>query len=98
LIEQETNLAFRDREDLQLILCVQILAKGPQISMGYKDNPSATSETYDIEGFLHTGDLGSIDRKGLIIIHDRIKELIKASLRILHGYSHNSPEFTVSLY
>ncbi|KAH6711195.1 hypothetical protein BKA61DRAFT_645348 [Leptodontidium sp. MPI-SDFR-AT-0119] len=55
----------------------EILAKGPQVSMGYKDNPKATMETYDDDGFLHTGDLGSIDEKGVVTIHDRIKELIK---------------------
>ncbi|PVH71102.1 acetyl-CoA synthetase-like protein [Cadophora sp. DSE1049] len=55
----------------------EILAKGPQISMGYKDNPKATKETYDDDGYLHTGDLGSINEKGLVTIHDRIKELIK---------------------
>ncbi|KAH7383524.1 hypothetical protein BKA64DRAFT_160726 [Cadophora sp. MPI-SDFR-AT-0126] len=47
--------------------------------MGYKDNPEATKETYDDDGFLHTGDLGSIDERGLVTIHDRIKELIKVS-------------------
>lgn len=47
--------------------------------MGYKDNPKATMETYDDDGFLHTGDLGSIDEKGVVTIHDRIKELIKVS-------------------
>lgn len=50
--------------------------------MGYKENPKATIETYDKEGFLHTGDLGSIDEQGLVTIHDRIKELIKVSWRI----------------
>lgn len=47
--------------------------------MGYLDNDSATKETYGEDGFLHTGDLGSIDEKGLVTIHDRIKELIKVN-------------------
>jgi len=55
----------------------EILAKGPQITMGYLANESATRETYDSDGFLHTGDLGAIDAEGLVTIHDRIKELIK---------------------
>jgi long-subunit acyl-CoA synthetase (AMP-forming) len=57
----------------------QILAKGPQISIGYRNDSIATAETFSHEGFLRTGDLGSIDDKGLITIHDRIKELIKVS-------------------
>jgi hypothetical protein len=46
--------------------------------MGYLNNEKDTQSTFDAEGFLHTGDLGSIDRDGLVTIHDRIKELIKA--------------------
>jgi len=45
--------------------------------MGYLNNKTATAESYDSEGFLHTGDLGSFDDKGLLIIHDRLKEVIK---------------------
>lgn len=55
----------------------EILAKGPQIVMGYLNNEKATRETFDEDGFLHTGDQGSIDHKGLITILDRIKEMIK---------------------
>lgn len=55
----------------------EILARGPQITMGYLNNEKATKETYDSDGFLHTGDIGSIDEEGLISIVDRAKELIK---------------------
>jgi 4-coumarate--CoA ligase len=55
----------------------EILAKGPQIVMGYYSNPKATREAFDEEGFLRTGDEGSIDNEGFITIHDRIKEMIK---------------------
>ena len=55
----------------------EICAKGPQIAMGYLDNLSATAESFDNEGFLHTGDVGHIDSEGLIHIEDRIKEMIK---------------------
>ncbi|ROV94532.1 hypothetical protein VMCG_08194 [Cytospora schulzeri] len=55
----------------------EILARGPQIVMGYLNNPEATRESFDGEGFLHTGDQGFIDRDGFITITDRIKELIK---------------------
>ena len=55
----------------------EICARGPQIAMGYLDNPSATAESFDDDGFLHTGDVGHIDADGLIHIEDRIKEMIK---------------------
>lgn len=45
--------------------------------MGYFNNRKATTEAFNHEGFLRTGDEGSIDSNGLITIHDRIKEMIK---------------------
>ena len=55
----------------------EIWAKGPQIAMGYLNNPAATAETFDEDEFLHTGDVGFIDEEGLLHIEDRIKEMIK---------------------
>jgi 4-coumarate--CoA ligase len=55
----------------------EICAKGPQICMGYLNNEVATREAFDEEGYLHTGDVGYIDDEGLIVISDRIKEMIK---------------------
>lgn len=55
----------------------EILARGPQVVMGYLGNEKATRDTFDEEGWLHTGDQGAIDEDGLITILDRIKEMIK---------------------
>ncbi|KAJ5929887.1 hypothetical protein N7454_006837 [Penicillium verhagenii] len=55
----------------------EILARGPQIVMGYLNNEKATLETFDSEAWLHTGDVGYIDHEGFITITDRIKEMIK---------------------
>lgn len=55
----------------------EVRAKGPQICMGYYNNPQATADTFDEDGFLRTGDQGSFDEEGFLTIHDRIKELIK---------------------
>ncbi|KAJ0269073.1 hypothetical protein COL940_012792 [Colletotrichum noveboracense] len=55
----------------------EIWALGPQVTMGYLNNKKATSETYDEDGYLHTGDLGIMRPDGFVTIHDRIKEMIK---------------------
>lgn len=55
----------------------EIWARGPQIVMGYLNNPKATAETFDKDGFLHTGDIGALDNEGFITITDRLKEMIK---------------------
>ncbi|KAF5558550.1 4-coumarate ligase-like 5 [Fusarium napiforme] len=55
----------------------EILAKGPQIAMGYLNNAKETAETFGADGFLRTGDIGKIDSEGFIHIVDRIKEMIK---------------------
>ncbi|KAF1979771.1 acetyl-CoA synthetase-like protein [Bimuria novae-zelandiae CBS 107.79] len=55
----------------------EVLARGLQVVMGYLNNEKATRETFDEDGFLHTGDQGMIDEEGVIHITDRIKELIK---------------------
>ena len=49
--------------------------RGRNICMGYFKNPEDTAKTIDVEGFLHSGDLGRIKEKRLFIT-GRVKELI----------------------
>ena len=55
----------------------EMLARGPQVVMGYLNNPEATADTFDADAWLHTGDQGWIDSDGLVTISDRLKEMIK---------------------
>ncbi|CAK7199384.1 hypothetical protein SEUCBS139899_002063 [Sporothrix eucalyptigena] len=55
----------------------ELWASGPQIAMGYLNQPEATAETFTSDGFLRTGDVGYIDKDGFVRIVDRIKEMIK---------------------
>ncbi|KAH3853329.1 hypothetical protein DPMN_095851 [Dreissena polymorpha] len=55
----------------------EVCIRGPQVMKGYHDNPKATSQMIDKEGWLHTGDVGFFSDKGRLVISDRLKELIK---------------------
>ena len=54
----------------------EILAKGPNIMKGYYNNPTATAEVIDSEGWFHTGDIGNVDSEGFLAITDRKKEIL----------------------
>ena len=57
----------------------EILVKGPNVMMGYYNNPEATSEVMDAEGWFHTGDIGIFQEGKFLKITDRKKEIFKTS-------------------
>jgi long-chain acyl-CoA synthetase len=54
----------------------EILIRGDFLFMGYLNQPEKTAETIDARGWLHTGDVGSIDNEGFVKITDRMKDII----------------------
>lgn len=68
---QDVEIQFSDSGELQV--------KSPGVMLGYWDNPEATAETIDKDGWLHTGDLGLQDANGFIHITGRLKDIIVLS-------------------
>ena len=53
----------------------EILLRGPNLMLGYLDDPEATKAAVDADGWLHTGDAGRLDAAGYLTITGRIKDM-----------------------
>ena len=74
-----TELSIRDPATgavLPVDTVGEICARGYSLMLGYNDDPEATARTIDTDGWLHTGDLGTIDCRGFLRITGRVKEMI----------------------
>lgn len=54
----------------------EVLVRGPFVMRGYFDDPDATAEAIDSDGWLHTGDVGRIDEHGCLTLTDRLKDVV----------------------
>ncbi|MDP3278621.1 MAG: AMP-binding protein [Deltaproteobacteria bacterium] len=54
----------------------EVLARGPNVMLGYADDPEGTAKAIDADGWLHTGDLGRMDRKGRLELVGRSKDVV----------------------
>lgn len=53
----------------------EVLLRGPNVMLGYLDDPAATEAAIDADGWLHTGDIGTVDAAGNLRITDRLKDM-----------------------
>ena len=53
----------------------ELLLRGEFVMLGYLDDPAATAEAIDADGWLHTGDVGTLDAAGNLAITDRLKDM-----------------------
>ncbi|WP_433196386.1 FadD3 family acyl-CoA ligase [Nocardia sp. CA-107356] len=75
--ETIANTCGRPIADFELRLsdAGEVLLRGPNVMLGYLDDPESTAETIDADGWLHTGDIGTVDERGYLKITDRLKDM-----------------------
>ena len=74
-----TEVSIRSPEDNRVLpigAVGEICARSYAVMIGYNDNPEATAAAVDDEGWLHTGDLGTLDAQGFLRITGRVKDMI----------------------
>jgi len=71
----EVRIVDEDNNELPRGEAGEIVCRGYNVMLGYLDNPEATAETIDAEGWLHTGDVGIMDERGYVRITDRTKDM-----------------------
>ncbi|MFM5955423.1 MAG: AMP-binding protein [Novosphingobium sp.] len=74
-----TELSIRDPATNAIVpvdTVGEVCARAYSLMLGYNDDPEATARTIDAEGWLHTGDLGTMDSRGFVKVTGRVKDMI----------------------
>ncbi len=73
--DTEVRIVDENNNELPRGEAGEIVCRGYNVMLGYLDNPEATAETIDADGWLHTGDVGIMDERGYVRITDRTKDM-----------------------
>ncbi|KAI8321217.1 acetyl-CoA synthetase-like protein [Martensiomyces pterosporus] len=73
----ESKVVDDDGNELGAGVQGELCFRGPNVMPGYFNNPGATQAIFDSSGYLHTGDIGYVDKDGFFYLTDRKKEIIK---------------------
>jgi len=72
----EVRLVDREGDDVLIGDPGELLVRGPNIFSGYLNEPEATADALDGDGWLHTGDIARRDEAGYVYVVDRLKDMI----------------------
>jgi fatty-acyl-CoA synthase len=73
IVDEKGNLVPKDGKTMG-----EVCVRSPGLTRGYWKNPEKTKESWDEEGWFHTGDIGVWDEEGYIMIVDRLKDVVKS--------------------
>jgi acyl-CoA synthetase (AMP-forming)/AMP-acid ligase II len=71
----EVRIVSADGQEVPRGHAGEIVVRGYGVMLGYLDDPTATAEAIDSQGWLHTGDIGTMDGDGYVRITDRMKDM-----------------------
>ena len=71
----EVRIVDENNDEVPRGTAGEIVCRGYNVMPGYFDDPVATADTIDADGWLHTGDVGTMDERGYLAITDRIKDM-----------------------
>jgi acyl-CoA synthetase (AMP-forming)/AMP-acid ligase II len=71
----EIRIAGADGQELGPGDDGEVQLRGPNVMVGYLDDPAATRAAIEPDGWLHTGDIGHLDERGYLTITDRLKDM-----------------------